>query len=64
MIYFDTSAAGKALIDEEGTDVVRGAFADGSELVSSQLLAIELHAALDRRPIDRDAVEEPLRVSR
>ena len=60
MIYLDTSAAVKALIDEEGSDVVVRAFTDGVEFVSSQLLAVELHAVADRRAVDHDAVKELL----
>ncbi|MBT2484259.1 MULTISPECIES: type II toxin-antitoxin system VapC family toxin [unclassified Microbacterium] len=60
MIYLDTSAAAKALIDEDGSDVVRKAFADGIPFVSSKLLAVELHAVADRRAIDRDAAQELL----
>lgn len=60
MIYLDTSAAVKALVDEEGSDVVLRAFADGVEFVSSQLLAVELHAVADRRAVDHDAVQDLL----
>lgn len=58
MIYLDTSAAAKALIDEDGSDSVRQAFADGIEFVSSRLLAVELHAVADRRAISADAAQE------
>lgn len=60
MIYLDTSAAAKALIDEEGSDAVRQAFADGAAFVSSRLLAVELHAFADRRAIRTDAAQELL----
>ena len=60
MIYLDTSAATKALIEEEGSEAVVRAFADGSEFVSSRLLAVELHAIADRRSLDREAVVDLL----
>lgn len=60
MIYLDTSAAVKAFIDEDGSDVVLRAFADGTEFVSSQLLAVELHSVADRRAVEHDAVQELL----
>lgn len=58
MIYLETSAAAKALIDENGSDAVRQAFADGIEFVSSRLLAVELHAVADRRAVSADAAQE------
>ncbi|MEV8263549.1 PIN domain-containing protein [Microbacterium sp. NPDC077057] len=60
MIYLDTSAAAKALIEEEGSEAVVRAFANGSEFVSSSLLAVELHAIADRRSLDRAAVVDLL----
>jgi predicted nucleic acid-binding protein len=60
VIYLDTSAAAKALIDEEGSDGVRQAFADGVAFVASRLLAVELHAVADRRAISSDAAQELL----
>ncbi|MGM1018279.1 MAG: type II toxin-antitoxin system VapC family toxin [Actinomycetota bacterium] len=60
MIYLDTSAAAKALIDEPESAAIRHLFADGAEFVSSRLLAVELHAVCDRRAISTDAVEELL----
>ncbi|MBP3977112.1 PIN domain-containing protein [Microbacterium sp. BLY] len=60
MIYLDTSAAAKALIEEEGSAAVVRAFANGSEFVSSRLLAVELHAIADRRSLDREAVVDLL----
>lgn len=60
MIYLDTSAAAKALIEEEGSDAVREAFAAGTEFVSSRLLAVELHAVVDRRAISGAAAQELL----
>jgi len=60
VIYLDTSAAAKALIEEEGSEAVVRAFADGSEFVSSRLLAVELHAIADRRSLDRAAVVDLL----
>ncbi len=52
MIYLDTSAAVKTLVLETGTDAVREAISGDAELVSSRLLAIELHAVADRRRLD------------
>lgn len=60
MIYLDTSAAAKALIEEDGSDAVRQAFADGVPFVSSRLLAVELHAVADRRAVSADAAQELL----
>jgi predicted nucleic acid-binding protein len=60
VIYLDTSAAAKALIDEDGSAAVRRAFADGTAFVSSRLLAVELHAVADRRAISADAAQELL----
>lgn len=60
MIYLDTSAAAKALIEEAESDSVRKLFADNIAFVSSRLLAVELHAVADRRMIDRDAAQELL----
>lgn len=60
MIYLDTSAAVKALIDEAETAAVLEVFAAGSELVSSRLLAVELHAVADRRSLDHAAADELL----
>lgn len=56
MIYLDTSAAIKALILEPETESVREVFASGGELVSSKLLAVELHAVADRRGLSAVAV--------
>ncbi|WP_404436910.1 type II toxin-antitoxin system VapC family toxin [Microbacterium aerolatum] len=58
MIYLDTSAAAKAVLDESGTPAVRGLFDEGTEFVSSTLLAVELHAVADRRFVQPDAVHE------
>lgn len=44
MIYLDTSAAVKALIEEDGSADVRQASTDETEFVASRLLAVELHA--------------------
>ncbi|WP_455904018.1 PIN domain-containing protein [Microbacterium sp.] len=60
MIYLDTSAAAKALIDEDGSAAMRQAFADGTGFVSSRLLAVELHAVADRRAISTEAAQELL----
>lgn len=58
MIYLDTSAAAKALIDEDGSEAVRRLFADDTPFVSSKLLAVELHAVADRRMISAEAAQE------
>lgn len=60
MIYLDTSAAAKALIDETGSVAVRRLFDERTAFVSSRLLAVELHAVADRRAVDADAVTELL----
>lgn len=60
MIYLDTSAAAKALIEEDGSDAVRQAFADDVPFVSSRLLAVELHAVADRRSVSAEAAQELL----
>jgi predicted nucleic acid-binding protein len=60
VIYLDTSAAAKALIDESGSETVRRMFADGTSFVSSKLLGVELHAVADRQFIASDAVQELL----
>lgn len=48
MIYLDTSAAVKTLINEAETSAVRALF-ESAELISSRLLAVELNAVADRR---------------
>lgn len=58
MIYLDTSAAAKAVLDEADSPAVRRLFADGTDFVSSTLLAVELHAVADRRFVQPDAVHE------
>lgn len=58
MIYLDTSAAAKAVLDEADSPAVRRRFADGTDFVSSTLLAVELHAIADRRFVQPDAVHE------
>lgn len=60
MIYLETSAAAKALIDEDGSDAVRALFAQPTRFVASRLLAVELHAVADRRPVSAEAVDELL----
>ncbi|MEJ1089061.1 type II toxin-antitoxin system VapC family toxin [Microbacterium sp. Mu-80] len=60
MIYLDTSAAAKALIEEVETRRIRALFANGTSFVSSRLLAVELHAAADRRTISIDAAQQLL----
>lgn len=52
MIYLDTSAAAKAIIEEPESEAIRKLFADGAPFVSSKLLAVELHSVADRRVID------------
>ena len=49
MIYLDTSAAYKLLSREPGVERVETLFADGSALLSSRLLEVELRATVDRR---------------
>ncbi|MGP5127617.1 type II toxin-antitoxin system VapC family toxin [Brachybacterium tyrofermentans] len=49
MIYLDTSAAYKLLSREPGVADVESLFEDGSSLLSSRLLEVELHATADRR---------------
>lgn len=59
MIYLDTSAAYKLLSREPGVTEVEELFAAGTELLSSRLLEVELHATVDRRggsPADVDAI--------
>lgn len=60
MIYLDTSAAVKALVLEDGSDSVRARFAAGQVFVSSRLLAVELHAVVDRRTLLRSMAEQVL----
>lgn len=60
MIYLDTSAAAKVLIEEAESTFMRQMFADGTAFVSSQLLAVELHAVADRRLVSVDAVQQLL----
>ena len=49
MIYVDTSAALKAIIAEPETPQVREILSAAPSLVSSRLLAVELHAVAARR---------------
>lgn len=60
MIYLDTSAAAKVLIDEAESDSIRNLFVENTEFVSSRLLAVELHALADRRMVSADAAQELL----
>ena len=72
MIYLDTSAAYKLLSREPEAAAVEALFAQGSGLLSSRLLEIELHATVDRRGgshedvdaivrrVDLDAVDEEI----
>lgn len=61
MIYLDSSAALKAVVDEEGSDHVRSLLAEPPGAVSSRLLAVELHATAHRRGLDHDSIERVLR---
>lgn len=58
MIYLDTSAAAKAVLDEPESPAIRRLFAEGTPFVSSTLFAVELHAISDRRLIHPDAARE------
>lgn len=49
MIYLDTSAAVKALIEEPETASVRALLEGEHDVISSRLLAVELNAVVDRR---------------
>lgn len=60
MIFLDTSAAAKALIDEVESAAVLRLFADGAEFVASRLLAVELHAVADRRSLSHAQVDDLL----
>lgn len=64
IIYVDTSAALKLLIDEAGTDAMVDEFESwqerGEDLVSSYLLLTELHCAARRRGIARPEVIDTL----
>lgn len=60
MIYLDTSAAAKALIQEEESAAVLRAFAEGTEFIASRLLAVELHAVADRRSLSHEAADDLL----
>ncbi|UUT34416.1 type II toxin-antitoxin system VapC family toxin [Microbacterium elymi] len=55
MIYLDTSAAVKALVDESGSVQMRALLSGDAPLISSRLFAVELQAVVDRRGIDADA---------
>jgi predicted nucleic acid-binding protein len=58
VIYLDTSAAVKAVLDEPETAAIRRLFAEETPFVSSTLFAVELHAVADRRHIRPDAAQE------
>ncbi|GAB3804365.1 type II toxin-antitoxin system VapC family toxin [Humibacter antri] len=60
MIYLDTSAAVKALLEERATEAVQELFAHDAKLTSSRLLAVELHAVADRRKLKPANVGELL----
>ncbi|MGY5766588.1 type II toxin-antitoxin system VapC family toxin [Brachybacterium sp. DNPG3] len=57
MISLDTSAAYTLLSREPGVDEVEALFAGGTELFSSRLLEVELHATVDRRGGSHDDVD-------
>ena len=54
MIYLDTSAAVKALIEEEQSEAIRDLLDSEQRFVSSRLFALELAAVTERRNADRD----------
>lgn len=58
MIYLDTSAAAKLLIDEAESEAVAELFERGAEFVSSRLLVVELAAIVDRRLIAGHDVQQ------
>lgn len=58
MIYLDTSAAYTLLSREPGVAEVESLFEDGTALLSSRLLEVELHATVDRRGGSHADVEE------
>lgn len=60
MIYLDTSAAVKALVQEAETSAIVDAFGAGAEFVASRLLAVELHAVADRRSLDHRNADDLL----
>src|SRR5699024_12142366 len=60
MIYLDTSAAYKLLSREPEAEAVEALFAGGAGLLSSRLLEIELHAAVDRRGGSHEDVESKI----
>ncbi|MGO1225543.1 MAG: type II toxin-antitoxin system VapC family toxin, partial [Brachybacterium sp.] len=58
MIYLDTSAAYKLLSRDPGVAEVESLFKDGTPLLSSRLLEVELHATVDRRGGSHADVDE------
>lgn len=61
MIYVDTSAMVKVLrSDEAGASDVRAYISDAGTLVSSRLLAIEMHMVAERFDIDARIIERIL----
>lgn len=60
MIFLDTSAAVKALIEEPQSAAILQLFADGAEFVASRLLAVELHAVADRRSLSHESTDDLL----
>jgi uncharacterized protein len=60
VIYLDTSAAIKVLLDETGSEDVARLFDEREDLLASRLLAIELHAVAERRDLNLAHVRELL----
>jgi uncharacterized protein len=58
VIYLDTSAAIKVLLDEDGSAEMGRLFAERDDLVASRLLAVELNAVADRRDLSLLDVRE------
>jgi len=57
VIYLDTSAAYKLLSREPEVAAVEALFTEGSGLLSSRLLEVELHATVERRGGSHEDVE-------
>jgi uncharacterized protein len=60
VIYIDTSAAMKLIVEEDGSDFVARVFQRSDGRVSSRLLAIELHSGAHRRGVAVDDVDPTL----
>lgn len=60
MIYLDTSAALKAVVDEDGSQDVLQVFAGTVPRVSSKLLAVEMNAVAVRRRLPMKSIEPVL----